>query len=77
MHCKKTFIEKEIDQHHVHPKFMDNKNGIGIKLNLCKSCHNKCHLIIPSLYWELLSKEQKRVAISKVKSFCKKYGGIS
>ena len=28
-----------IEEHHVHPSFMDNPNGEGRKINLCRYCH--------------------------------------
>lgn len=48
--CKSE--EKDIHEHHVHPRFMDNPKGIGMKINLCEKCHNILHLIIPSLMWK-------------------------
>ena len=74
--CKKNFPDSEIHLHHVHPKFMDNKIGDGMKINICEACHNKLHLIIPSLYWNLFTEKQKKEAIKRIISFSLKYGGL-
>jgi len=70
-HCKKDFKESEIHEHHIIPRFMNNKKGDGIKINLCEKCHNILHLIIPSLYWNILTEEQKIKAKRAVFSFTK------
>ncbi len=46
--CNKDFPENEIHEHHIHPKFMNNKKGEGKKAYLCKKCHDILYLIIPS-----------------------------
>ena len=74
--CKKDFEEKDIHLHHIHPRFMDNKIGNGMKINLCEKCHNKLHLIIPTIIWRILTQEQRQLIISNVKSFSLKYGGL-
>jgi hypothetical protein len=55
MKCKKCEMdseEKEIDEHHLHPRFMNNTKGDDIKIGLCKKCHNLLHLKIASWIWE-------------------------
>ena len=48
--CDKCGAVGDIEEHHLHPRFMDNKKGDGIKIWLCKKCHLKLHLkIIPSI----------------------------
>ena len=74
--CKKEFEEQNIHLHHIHPRFMDNKNGGGMKVNLCEKCHNKLHLIIPTILWGLLDNEKKKVAIKSIKNLSLKYGGL-
>lgn len=76
MHCGNEFKEKDIEAHHIHPKFMDNKKGEGMQINLCRSCHNKLHLILPSLYWQFLNNHQKNLAIDLVKFYGKKWGNL-
>jgi len=75
-HCKKEFEEREIEVHHLHPKFMDNKKGNGMKINLCKKCHNVLHLIIPKIIWDALGEDRKMGIGLRVISFSKKYGGL-
>jgi DNA-directed RNA polymerase subunit RPC12/RpoP len=73
-HCSKEFEEKVIHEHHTHPRFMDNKKGVGKKIYLCEKCHNILHLKIPSIYWNLLSEEQKNKAIKLVVAYSMKWG---
>jgi len=67
--CKKEFIECEVDEHHIHPRFMDNKEGKGLKSYLCKKCHSILHLIIPKIIWKQVPKEEKQKCIDKVIHF--------
>ncbi len=69
--CKKDFEEKDIHEHHLHPRFMDNKKGDGMKIYLCEKCHNILHLIIPSIIWRYVSYKDK--AINSVIEFTKGY----
>jgi len=69
--CKKDFEEKDIHEHHIHPRFMDNKKGDGMKIYLCEKCHNILHLIIPSIIWRYVSYKDK--AINSVIEFTKGY----
>jgi hypothetical protein len=55
---------------------MDNPRGNGMQINLCKGCHDYLHLIIPSIYWDILTPIQKEEAIRKIISTSKKYGGL-
>jgi hypothetical protein len=70
--CKKNYFDGEIEEHHIHPRFMDNKKGNGMKAYLCPKCHHILHLKIPAIYWTLLSNSQKQKAIELVKSWTKK-----
>ncbi|HUS49912.1 MAG TPA: hypothetical protein VMZ91_07085 [Candidatus Paceibacterota bacterium] len=68
--CKKEFEEREIQQHHLHPRFMDNEKGNGMKIYLCKKCHNILHLIIPKIIFKRTS--DKIGAIKDVINFTKR-----
>ena len=56
MICEKCSYEIEernftdidrIEEHHLHPKFMNNPTGLGKKIDLCNHCHmKKLHLLI-------------------------------
>jgi rubrerythrin len=59
----------EIEEHHIHPKFMDNKKGYGKKYMLDKKEHIKLHLIIPSIIWKYIPNEQKNKCIKEVINF--------
>jgi len=71
--CLKDFPEREIHEHHIHPRFMDNKNGLGMKINLCEKCHNILHQIIPSIIWKYILDDWKQICIDDVTNFTFKY----
>jgi len=75
-HCKEFFNEREIQEHHIHPRFMDNPEGVGSKVQLCKKCHDILHNIIPSIIWKYVPKEQRGSCIEEVKAFSKAFGGF-
>lgn len=64
--CKKKFEERDIEEHHIHPRFMDNKNGSGKKCYFCKKCHDILHLTIPAIIWNFVPKVMKKEAINSV-----------
>ena len=72
-YCNKDFEEKKVQDHHVHPRFMDNKKGEGMKIPFCDKCHNILHLKIPSIIWRYVS--NKDDCINAVVNFTLKYGG--
>jgi len=76
-HCKKDFEECDIQEHHIHPRFMDNKKGDGMKIPLCEKCHNILHLIIPGILWGFLNEQQQQSAIFLIKIYTEKnkWGG--
>ena len=52
MKCDKCESCFEVEEHHLHPRFMNNLNGTGIKVWLCRHCHQILHQnIIPSMLW--------------------------
>lgn len=67
--CSKKFEEKDIQEHHIHPRFMDNKKGNGKKIYLWEKCHNILHLTIPTVLWTFIKEENKQNAINVVKFF--------
>lgn len=75
-HCKKDFEESKIHEHHIHPRFMDNPKGCGMKIYICEKCHNIVHLIIPKFIWEELTNIQREIITKKIISYSKKYGGL-
>lgn len=76
MHCGSDFEERDIQLHHVHPKFMDNKAGDGMQINLCEKCHNILHLKIPAIMWRYLNDYQKSMLKDLVISEGKKWGNL-
>lgn len=54
--CKIDFLEeKDIQEHHIHPRLMNNKKGIGEKIHLCAKCHNILHLLIATWIWNYVN----------------------
>lgn len=78
--CNNQFEEKDGQFHHIHPRFMNNSNGNGSKIFLCKKCHDIWGLMIPRLYWHILTPQQQKQAIDIVveatKKKCDKHGSI-
>ena len=68
-YCSKEFEEREIEEHHLHPRFMDNKKGVGKKIYLCKKCHNILHLKIPVIIWKFISEDKKIDCMQEVMKF--------
>lgn len=71
--CKKCNTDKEIEEHHVQPKFMDNPKGYGSLIDFCKKHHHILHLIIPSIIWKYVPEKYKLKVIKEVESFTLKY----
>ena len=72
MRCQysgKDFEEKEIQEHHLHPRFMDNQKGLGTKIYLCEKEHNILHLKIPAIIWKFVPEDKKQKCIQEVMRF--------
>jgi len=69
--CKELFNEKLLREHHIHPRFMDNQKGDGLKIYICDKCHNILHLTIPKLIWNKLDEAQRKECIQEVIKFTK------
>lgn len=70
--CKKSPIE----EHHLHPRFMDNKKGDGMKIWLCKKHHDILHQIIPCIIWNFVPESSKEKCIKAIINFTNKYGNL-
>lgn len=74
MRCYRCESEIKNEEHHVHPKFMDNPKGDGITITLCKDCHTILHRnIIPTFLFKHI--EDKNKAICDLKSYTFKWIG--
>jgi hypothetical protein len=72
--CKKCGSEVNIEKHHIHCKFMNNKRGYGKTIYLCRDkCHIPLHLIISSILWENIRKEDEFKVIGEIEKFTEKY----
>lgn len=75
MECEKCGIEIEpyqytdlfrIEEHHLHPSFMDNFKGLGIKISLCRDCHI---LKLHPLIFEIIKKYSNHLKKHSCKSW--------
>ena len=65
--CKKEYEEAELQGHHLHPRFMDNSNGKGMKTWLCKKCHYIIHLKIGAMLWRYIPEKSKIECINNAR----------
>lgn len=75
--CGLEFDERLIQEHHLHPRFMDNPKGEGIKIGLCEKCHNILHLKISAVIWKFVPQDKKTSCLLAVQDLTKrgmKYG---
>lgn len=72
MICKKRDCditeEKELELHHIIPRFMGGNDTNGRKY-LCKKHHNIIGLLTPSILWNFIPEQDKERAREAVKSF--------
>jgi len=71
--CKKCNSNKNIEEHHIQPKFMDNKKGYGLLIDFCKKHHHILHLIIPCIIWKHINQKDRLKIIKEVENFTFKY----
>lgn len=64
----------ELESHHIHPKFMDNKEGKGQQFNIDKKKHEILHGKIMNWLWEEV--EDKEKVISNIINKSKKFLGV-
>lgn len=69
--CKRCGETNEVEEHHIHCKFMDNPKGFGLTIDLCKKCHTILGLIIPSIVWKYIQQKDKLQVIKEIESFTK------
>ena len=62
--CKRYFNENEIQEHHIHPKFMDNPGGKGQLFPLCNKCHGVIHGYITKWLYKII--DNKDMAIKTI-----------
>lgn len=67
--CRGQFDERDLQKHHLIPKFMGGTDKDG-RLWLCKiRCHNILHNIIPKIIFNNISPHLKQRVRNSVKSF--------
>jgi len=55
------FIKEKLESHHIHPKFMDNKNGDGRQYFIKKRTHYILHGEIMNWLWEEVKDKEKAI----------------
>lgn len=64
-----------LEEHHIHPRFMDNEYGLGEKFRISKKQHNILHGKIMNWIWECIKEEDKEGTINYVINKSKKFIG--
>ena len=67
--CKR--LHGSIDEHHIHPRFADNKQGNGRKIALCHSCHTTLHMFMLPIMWGHILECEKPSVIKKFEALAK------
>ena len=75
-HCKESFDESKIEEHHLHPRFMDNPKGNGMKIGFCPKCHGTLHGQLIVYLWNYISEENKPKVIKRVIQHGKMWGNL-
>jgi hypothetical protein len=65
-----------IEEHHIHPKFMDNPEGLGQKYGIGQREHRILHNMIMNWIWESIRQEDKEKIIEDVISKSKEFIGV-
>ena len=68
-------ITKKEEAHHIHPRFMDNKNGSGQIYSISKRKHSMLHGLIMKWLWEEV--KDKEMAIKNIIRKSKEFIGVS
>ena len=70
MKCqKKGCFHIGVEEHHIHPRFMNNFKGDGKKIPLCKKHHDILHKTIPSIIWRYVQ-DGFKFSSWKTKTYC-------
>jgi len=65
-----------LEEHHIHPRFMDNGKGKGEKFKITKKQHCIVHGIIMNCIWDCVKEEDKKDAIEYIIRESKKFLGV-
>jgi hypothetical protein len=61
--CQKCGSSENIEEHHVHPAFMNDGIRSGQTIDLCKKCHHLIHqMIIPSILFRNIHNKDDVIA---------------
>ena len=66
--CRKSGETKNLELHHIVPKYMGGKDIDG-RVYLSKKQHDILHNIIPSIIWKYVPEERKEDCRNTVKRF--------
>lgn len=65
-----------LEEHHIHPKFMDNSNGTGEKFRITKKQHFILHGKIMKWIWGCIRREDKEKTIQYIIRKSKEFLGV-
>lgn len=65
-----------LEEHHIHPKFMDNPKGLGQQFRITKKQHSIIHGKIMNWVWENIREEDKEKTINYVINKSKEFIGV-
>lgn len=72
---KETMWGGEMHEHHIHPRFMGNKEGKGEKVRISKKKHYILHGKIMRWLWQEIKKEDEEKVIRRIIKLSKKFVG--
>ena len=68
--------EIELESHHIHPRFMDNKRGKGQQFNILKKKHSILHNKIMNWLWKEIPENRKAIVIKNIINKSKSFLGV-
>jgi hypothetical protein len=69
-------IQIELEEHHIHPRFMDNRNGSGKKYKISKKQHSILHGKIMNWIWQEIPIGSRDKIIKNIITKSKKEIGV-
>lgn len=67
----------QMESHHIHPRFMDNKKGEGQQFLINKETHNILHGKIMNWIWKEIPEDNKKDVIKNIINNSKKFIGVN
>lgn len=71
------YIKEDLEEHHIHPRFMNNEKGYGQKYLINEKTHSILHGKIMNWIWEEIPIKYKKIIIDNIIIKSKKFLGVS